>query len=344
VIKRIVLTVLGGASILFFGLNDCFAEDITITTYYPSPNGIYDQLLAGKMAVGDMNGDGSLNASDIPTTSGNLFVKGTIAVNRTTPLSGADWNLIKLDLNGFGLAADSSAAVLFGPAAGHAAIELREIDNSGTPYIDFSNDNSVDYDARIILLDNNELNIQGANLVIGDANTTPALELYVNGRIGCSNPQASATKHVFDVAEIMPVEGEVSPGDVVVLVAGKDRVLSRGKAPYDCLVTGIVSSEGNSAKSTAIFLIGNKQDALRKTGRQHEFVAIVGQVAVNVCLENGPIEPGDLLVTSSVPGYAMKGTDQQKMFGAVVGKAMERFAPQDPAQDKGQIIALLSLQ
>jgi len=32
---------------------------------------------------------------------------------------------------------------------------------------------------------------------------------------------------------------------------------------------------------------------------------------------------GDLQVTSSRPGYAMKGTDRGQMLGAVVGKAME---------------------
>jgi hypothetical protein len=38
--------------------------------------------------------------------------------------------------------------------------------------------------------------------------------------------------------------------------------------------------------------------------------------------ENGPIHPGDLLVTASRPGYAMKGTDRSQMFGAVIGKAL----------------------
>ena len=32
---------------------------------------------------------------------------------------------------------------------------------------------------------------------------------------------------------------------------------------------------------------------------------------------------GDLLVTSSTPGYAMKGTDRNLMLGAIVGKALE---------------------
>ena len=38
--------------------------------------------------------------------------------------------------------------------------------------------------------------------------------------------------------------------------------------------------------------------------------------------ENGAIHPGDLLVTSSLPGHAMMGTDRSRMMGAVVGKSL----------------------
>ena len=42
---------------------------------------------------------------------------------------------------------------------------------------------------------------------------------------------------------------------------------------------------------------------------------------VKVTAENGPIQPGDLLATSSAPGYAMNaGTDPRT--GTVIGKAM----------------------
>jgi len=39
--------------------------------------------------------------------------------------------------------------------------------------------------------------------------------------------------------------------------------------------------------------------------------------------ENGPIQIGDLLVSSSTPGVAMKGSDREDCVGAVVGKALE---------------------
>lgn len=51
-------------------------------------------------------------------------------------------------------------------------------------------------------------------------------------------------------------------------------------------------------------------------------MAMVGRVPTRVSAENGPIQVGDLLVSSSTPGYAMKGTDRSRMLGAVVGKAL----------------------
>jgi len=54
---------------------------------------------------------------------------------------------------------------------------------------------------------------------------------------------------------------------------------------------------------------------------------VSGQVYVRICLEGGPIEPGDLLVASSEPGIAMRAADPDRSVGAVVGKALEAFGP-----------------
>jgi hypothetical protein len=52
-------------------------------------------------------------------------------------------------------------------------------------------------------------------------------------------------------------------------------------------------------------------------------LAVVGIVPCKVTAENGAIARGDMLVTSSRAGYAMKGTDRSRMLGAVAGKALE---------------------
>ena len=50
-------------------------------------------------------------------------------------------------------------------------------------------------------------------------------------------------------------------------------------------------------------------------------VALNGRVPVKVTTENGAIEPGDFLTTSSTPGAAMKATKP----GNVIGKALEGY-------------------
>jgi hypothetical protein len=66
-------------------------------------------------------------------------------------------------------------------------------------------------------------------------------------------------------------------------------------------------------------------------------LAMIGIVPCKVTTENGPIAPGDLLVTSSTPGYAMKGTNRIRMLGAVAGKAL------GPLRE-GQGVILVTLQ
>jgi hypothetical protein len=68
-------------------------------------------------------------------------------------------------------------------------------------------------------------------------------------------------------------------------------------------------------------------------------LAIVGIVPCKVTEENGPIAPGDLLVSSSTPGHAMKGTNRVRMLGAVIGKALEPLS-----EGKGIIQVLVTLQ
>jgi len=50
-------------------------------------------------------------------------------------------------------------------------------------------------------------------------------------------------------------------------------------------------------------------------------------------------QASDPLVSSSAPGYAMRGTNRDRMFGAVVGKALEPLS-----RGRGVIQVLVTLQ
>jgi hypothetical protein len=64
---------------------------------------------------------------------------------------------------------------------------------------------------------------------------------------------------------------------------------------------------------------------LRNDGTANMPIAICGQTYVRVCLEGGAIQTGDLLVSSSSRGVAMRCADLERAFGAVIGKALEPF-------------------
>ncbi|MFA5320863.1 MAG: tail fiber domain-containing protein [Candidatus Omnitrophota bacterium] len=78
-----------------------FAEEMTITTYYPSPNGAYDALNVKRLSVGDTNGDGKINASDVSPSSGYLLVADKLGIGTTSPygtlhIANSHWQAINL--------------------------------------------------------------------------------------------------------------------------------------------------------------------------------------------------------------------------------------------------------
>lgn len=50
-------------------------ESITITTYYPSPQGSYNELATNRLAIGDTNNSGGLDAADQPNRDGDIRLK-----------------------------------------------------------------------------------------------------------------------------------------------------------------------------------------------------------------------------------------------------------------------------
>ena len=50
-------------------------ETLTITTYYPSPTGSFNNLQANRLAVGDTNNDGNINSTDQANLDGNIVLR-----------------------------------------------------------------------------------------------------------------------------------------------------------------------------------------------------------------------------------------------------------------------------
>ena len=119
-----------------------------------------------------------------------------------------------------------------------------------------------------------------------------------------------------DLAEPFELSSDkpLPPGTVVIIDDEHEGHLKQASEPYDRRVAGIISGAGGLNPGVTL----NQQ--AYTSASQH--VALTGQAFAFATAENGAIEPGDMLTTSSVPGCAMKATDRGRSFGAVIGKAM----------------------
>lgn len=137
-----------------------------------------------------------------------------------------------------------------------------------------------------------------------------------------------------DFAESMEASGDragYAAGDLLVIDSTSSRRVALAQQPYSTLVAGIYSTKPG--------LLGTTRRVDEPESQSEIPLAVVGIVPCKVTAANGAIKVGDLLVTSAVPGHAMRGVDRGRMLGAVVGKALEPL----PA-GQGVIQVLVTLQ
>ena len=125
-----------------------------------------------------------------------------------------------------------------------------------------------------------------------------------------------------DYMEMYSVEEEVEPGDIVApgatlieTTTGSSLAkLVKSSQPYQSSMIGIVSNPAEAGDFNSIGYNIKGEDNPKP-------VALSGRVKVKVSLENGPIQIGDYVTSSSIPGVAMKATKA----GVTIGKALESF-------------------
>lgn len=163
---------------------------------------------------------------------------------------------------------------------------------------------------------------------VGIGTTTPSNKLHVAGSI---TVDGNINAKYQDVAEWVESSQTLLPGTVVILDTNKSNQVVASIHRYDTRVAGVISALPGIA-------LGEK-------GANKVLVATTGRVKIRVSTQNGPINIGDLLVTSDQPGVAMKSVAVDiggiliHRPGTLIGKALERLS-----EGTGEILVLLSLQ
>lgn len=176
---------------------------------------------------------------------------------------------------------------------------------------------------------------------VGIGTATPGAKLEVVGNVnvsGTGNITAAGTieggtikAKYQDIAEWVESSQELPTGTLVVLDPTKSNQVVASSQAYDTRVAGVISERPGIA--------------LGEAGDNKVLVATTGRVRLTVDATKGPIQIGDLLVTSDIPGVAMKseainvGGVQIHRPGTLIGKALEPLA-----KGRGEILVLLSLQ
>lgn len=178
-----------------------------------------------------------------------------------------------------------------------------------------------------------------------ETHSTGSIAVFKSGNPGTVNVARinSAGKGFFndgtqnsgaDVAEAFDVEGTISEyetGDILVISTDSDRTVEKSSKPYSTLVAGVYATK------PGVLLTEEHIDA---DISDKVPMGVIGVIPTKVCLEGGKIRRGDMLVTSSKPGVAMKADLKKVKVGQVIGKALQDY----DQNETGKIKVLVNIK
>jgi hypothetical protein len=166
----------------------------------------------------------------------------------------------------------------------------------------------------------------------GTTTITLDADLSGDGRITTQELSITGGSDLSEKFDIQSLVQPVTPGALVCIDPMNPGKLTLSSKAYDRTVAGVVSGAGGVRTGMMMGQRGSLADG--------EYpVALTGRVYCRVNADPAPIQPGDLITTSDLPGHGMKVTDPARAHGAIIGKAMTGL-------DKGTglVLVLVSLQ
>lgn len=117
----------------------------------------------------------------------------------------------------------------------------------------------------------------------------------------------------MDIAEAFASSELTEPGDVVVLDLSDPASVRKSSQPYEPMLAGVVpQNPGLVFDNGQTRLAGDNSGLITP---EKTIVALAGRVLAKVSMENGAIQIGDALTSSSTSGVAMKATKAGKIIG-----------------------------
>jgi hypothetical protein len=158
-----------------------------------------------------------------------------------------------------------------------------------------------------------------------------------NGNVRCDGAFTGGGADVAEAFEFEGVKTEYESGDVLVVSHLNDNKIMKCSSPISKAVVGVYATKPGVLLSQH----GAEDDISHLIP-----MGVLGIIPTKVCAENGPIQRGDLLVTSSLPGHAMKSIPaiingiEIYPTGAIIGKALESF----DGQNEGKINVMVNVK
>lgn len=169
-----------------------------------------------------------------------------------------------------------------------------------------------------------------ANMAIFQANGNTVARIDKTGKGYFNGGTVNGGADVAEVFDFEGNKGDFETGDVLIVSKNKNRAVIKSNSRYSNLVIGVYAT-----KPGVILTPSGLEDITDKKIP----LGIIGVIPTKVCNENGKIQRGDLLVTSSKSGYAMKANKRKLKIGQVIGKALENFGG-----IQGKIEVLVNIQ